>query len=67
MRKFTDGTGPRTQLQGVCALCRGEIYPGEYYYETDDGKICESCLGRYARRYFDRQYRRLLAAEREDT
>ena len=50
-----------------CALCGGEIYAGEYCYELDGRKICESCLERYARRYFAHQRRRLSAEEKEDT
>ena len=50
-----------------CAMCRGEIYRGEYYYELDGRKVCRSCLERYARQYFAHQCRRLSVAEKEDT
>lgn len=66
LRKFAGEKRPLAQPQILCPLCGGEIYPGEYYYELDGRKICESCLGRYARRYFDQQRRRLTAAGRED-
>lgn len=42
-----------------CALCRGEIWPGEIYYRLDGKRVCEACLERYARVYFAPQRRRL--------
>ena len=35
-----------------CSWCAGEIYMGQSYYETEDGKICMDCLPDYARKYF---------------
>lgn len=35
-----------------CAWCACEIYLGQSYYETEDGKICMDCLPDYARKYF---------------
>jgi len=51
--------GLRTEETVPCALCGGEIYRGEYYYELDGGKVCRPCLERYARQYFSHQRRRL--------
>ena len=48
-----------------CALCRGELYPGDRYFLLEDRRVCEACLERYARNYFARQCRRLSASERE--
>lgn len=45
--------------EAVCTLCGGGIYPGDDYYWLDGGRICETCLERYARRYFAPQRRRL--------
>ncbi len=42
-----------------CCLCRGELYPGDPYFELDGQAVCEDCLGRYARRYFAPQLRRV--------
>ena len=42
-----------------CALCQGELYPGDRYFALDGRKICEACLERYARRYFSGQLRRV--------
>lgn len=35
-----------------CCWCAGEIYLGQSYYDTEDGKICMDCLPDYARKYF---------------
>ena len=35
-----------------CSWCAGEIYMGQSYYETEDGRICMDCLPDYARKYF---------------
>lgn len=35
-----------------CSICQGEIYPGERYYQTEEGAICYGCLIWYARRKF---------------
>ncbi len=42
-----------------CSLCAGELYPGDPYFELDGRAVCEDCLGRYARRYFAGQLRRV--------
>lgn len=42
-----------------CSLCAGELYPGDPYFELDGRAVCEDCLGRYARRYFAAQLRRV--------
>lgn len=42
-----------------CSLCLGELYPGDPYFELDGRAVCEDCLGRYARRYFAAQRRRV--------
>lgn len=42
-----------------CGLCRGELYPGDPYFELDGRAICEDCLGRYARGYFAHRLRRV--------
>lgn len=46
-----------------CSLCRGELYPGDPYFELDGQAVCEDCLGRYARRYFAPQLRRIRGAQ----
>ena len=64
---FGKGKRLSTPESVPCALCRGEIYRGEYFYELDGRKVCEACLERYARHCFAHQRRRLSAAEKEDT
>ena len=49
-----------------CTLCRGELYPGDPYFELDGQTVCEDCLGRYARGYFAHRLRRAGRTERED-
>ena len=48
-----------------CSLCRGELYPGDPYFELDGRTVCEDCLGRYARGYFAHRLRRVGRTERE--
>ena len=48
-----------------CALCRGELYPGDPYFELDGRTVCEDCLDRYARGYFAHRLRRVGRTERE--
>lgn len=55
--KGKNSAGPR-RGQLHCALCWGEICPGEPYYRLDSQAVCEFCLERYARRYFARERRR---------
>lgn len=66
-RNFFAGQ-PSIQIKGQmhCALCRGELYPGEHYYFLEGRRVCETCLERYARQYFSSQRRRLPASEGED-
>ena len=52
--------GPR------CSLCRGELYPGDPYFELDGRTVCEDCLGRYARGYFAHRLRRVARGGRGD-
>lgn len=70
-KMFEDFFGRQKCLLSVaevpCALCRGEIYRGDHYYELDGQKVCESCLEHYARRYFAHRRRRLSEAGKEDT
>ena len=63
-KAFSGGTKP-SAAQLFCALCRGELYPGDYYFLLDGQRICECCLERYAQRYFANERRRLLGAEKE--
>lgn len=42
-----------------CSLCRGELYPGDPYFELEGRVVCEDCLGRYARGYFAHRLRRV--------
>ncbi len=49
-----------------CALCRGELWPGEPYFYLEGQRVCEACLERYARRYFAAQRRRLGGKERAE-
>ena len=62
MRGRTGGAGPPAPR---CALCRGELYPGDPYFELEVGAVCEDCLGRYARRHFAHRLRRVGRSERE--
>ena len=68
---FFGGRGKKTKeyQSGVweprCSLCRGELYPGDPYYELDGRTVCEDCLGRYARGYFAHRLRRVGRTERE--
>ncbi len=55
----TAGSGFPPPQQCRCALCAGELYPGDPYFELDGRAVCEDCLGRYARRYFAPQLRRV--------
>ena len=48
-----------------CSLCRGELYPGDPYFELDGRTVCEDCLGRYARGYFAHRLRRVGRTEKE--
>ena len=48
-----------------CGLCRGELYPGDPYFELDGRTVCEDCLDRYARGYFAHRLRRVGRTERE--
>ena len=54
----TAAAGPRREVP-ACALCEGELYPGDRYFAMDGQNICETCLERYARRYFAGQLRRV--------
>ena len=65
-------SGGKTAGQGIdkaqelrCGLCRGELYPGDPYFELDGQAVCEDCLGRYARGYFAHRLRRVGRSERE--
>lgn len=49
-----------------CALCRGELYPGDPYFELEGRAVCEDCLGRYAKRYFAHRLRRVGQGEWQD-
>ena len=67
-----EGRGRKTAEQGRdkarelrCTLCRGELYPGDPYFELDGRTVCEDCLGRYARGYFAHRLRRVGRTERE--
>ena len=68
---FFGGRGRTTEeyqygAQGLrCGLCRGELYPGDPYFELDGRTVCEDCLGRYARGYFAHRLRRVGRIERE--
>ena len=64
-RKITGGWSERTggafqaPREERCCLCQGELYPGDPYFELDGRAVCTDCLGRYARRYFAPQLRRV--------
>ena len=67
-----EGSGRETAGQGGyearelrCALCRGDLFPGDPYFELDGRTVCEDCLGRYARGYFAHRLRRVGRTERE--
>ena len=64
-RKTTGESGYRAR-ELRCALCRGELYPGDPYFELDGRTVCEDCLGRYARGSFAHRLRRVGRTERED-
>ncbi len=48
-----------------CGLCRGELYPGDPYFELEGRVVCEDCLGRYAREYFAAQRRWVSRLKRD--
>lgn len=52
---------PPPLREARCSLCRGELYPGDPYFELEGGAVCEDCLGRYARAYFAHRLRRVGA------
>jgi len=52
----TRGSFP-PRREGRCALCRGELYPGDEYFELEGRAVCEDCLGRWAKLYFAPQRR----------
>ena len=56
--KKTEGEAFRAAPAERCHLCRGELYPGDPYFELEGRAVCEDCLGRYARSYFTAQLRR---------
>lgn len=65
-KNFTPFFGrPKPSAQVYCALCLGELYPGDGYYLLEDRRICDICLERYAQRYFAPQHRRLGGHEME--
>ena len=49
-----------------CSLCRGELYPGDPYFELEDRAVCEDCLARYARRYIAHRLRRVGRNRKEE-
>ncbi|MDE6280557.1 MAG: hypothetical protein K2M15_01990 [Oscillospiraceae bacterium] len=61
----TGGAGPPALREPRCSLCRGELYPGDPYFELEVGAVCEDCLGRYARSYFAHRLRRVGRSEKE--
>ena len=72
VNSFFGGSGRKTAKQSInrarelrCGLCRGELYPGDPYFELDGRTVCEDCLGRYARGYFAHRLRRVGRTERE--
>ena len=60
-RELGRTSGWKTDGQAAlrCGLCRGELYPGDPYFELDGRTVCEDCLGRYARGYFAHRLRRV--------
>lgn len=57
---FSAPAGEQTRpRQVLCALCEEEFYPGDRYFALEGRKICEKCLGIYARRYFIGQLQRI--------
>ena len=50
----------------ACALCAGELYPGDPYFELDGRAVCEDCLARYARSYFAHRRRRVSGGGKRD-
>ena len=55
----TAGRSMKAAEELRCSLCRGELYPGDPYFELDGRTVCEDCLGRYARGYFAHRLRRV--------
>ena len=55
----------RPSQQVYCALCRGELYPGDGYYLLEGRRICEACLEPYAQHYFAHRHSRLTGLETE--
>ncbi len=58
-RGRTAGAEGMTARELQCGLCKGELYPGDPYFELDGQAVCEDCLGRYARGYFAHRLRRV--------
>ena len=58
-RGKTAGEDRDWQRELACALCAGELYPGDHYFELDGRTVCEDCLARYAKRYFAHRRRRV--------
>ena len=54
MRPLRKGPG-----EVVCALCDGELMPGDRYFLLGGEKICEICLEYYAKRYFEDDLRQV--------
>lgn len=63
-RGRTTGLNRETERELQCSLCRGELYPGDPYFELEGRIVCEDCIGRYARRYFAHRLRRVGRGER---
>lgn len=55
----TAGWNRRTAREMTCAICAGELYPGDPYFELEGRAVCEDCLSYYAMRYFAHRRRRV--------
>lgn len=53
------GAGAAADRQSRCALCAGELYPGDEYFFLEGEMVCPACLERYARRRFAHRLRRV--------
>lgn len=61
----TTGLKGEREHELYCSLCRGELYPGDPYFELEEQIVCEDCIGRYARRYFAHLLRQVGRGERQ--
>ena len=65
-RAATAGWDQGGAREMACALCAGELYPGDPYCDLEGRVVCEDCLARYARSYFAHRRRRVSGGGKRD-